>query len=99
MGGFSYCTTLDCADSSDDSARYYTNLRTLCTDDCCRSSLDAMQLNKYQLEPTAGCSSYQQQNSLKCLNSYSWCEPKQNVNSQTNSASVPITKAECRAQG
>lgn len=63
---------------------YYENLKKDCenknSSNCCISSVDAMESGKYELAKTDKhwndyCEQWFQKNLLRCIDSYTWCEP------------------------
>ncbi|OGX28191.1 MAG: hypothetical protein A2787_01790 [Omnitrophica WOR_2 bacterium RIFCSPHIGHO2_01_FULL_48_9] len=60
---------------------YYQELSMECRKtaavSCCMASVRRMTAKQAQLVPAEGCSEGWGKNSLKCVSSYQWCEPKE----------------------
>jgi len=61
---------------------YYKNLAKECESkqnyNCCMVSVNQMANGNYQLAPETGCPEGYQPNMFECIDSFKWCEPKQN---------------------
>ena len=59
---------------------YYNQLKNVCRTkksvNCCMSSVTAMRKGNFTLAPDSGCPDEMVQNKLRCVDSFTWCEPK-----------------------
>lgn len=59
---------------------YYQNLANQCEKKsdsaCCKASVDSMRLGSYKLSGNGRCPEGHGIGSLKCIDSYKWCEPQ-----------------------
>ncbi|HBR15818.1 MAG TPA: hypothetical protein DD723_09830 [Candidatus Omnitrophica bacterium] len=58
-------------------SEYYQGLSKECAkgDGCCQQSVNHMSKHQYPVMPEEGCPEGFQQNLLRCITSYTWCEP------------------------
>lgn len=70
-----------------DAQNYYNRLTKECknkgSENCCLASVKAMKAGNYTLVPEQGCPAGYQPNMMKCIDSYTWCEPIENTSEET----------------
>ncbi|MCM2276818.1 MAG: hypothetical protein NDJ89_01925 [Oligoflexia bacterium] len=73
--------TLPSPDTTNLGTQDYARMRAECADDsCCLTSVAYMQKVKaYLLKPGEKCPPAFEQNQLKCLSSYRWCQQRSNL--------------------
>lgn len=83
---------------------YYQTLAKECESkqnyNCCISSVINMADKNYKLVPKIGCPEGYRPTGLKCIDSFSWCEPKNQQNvSQYNSTKLSEEEKYCLKNG
>ncbi len=78
---------------------YYGQLKQQCFGksdyNCCASSADSMKQGGYSLVPDGGCPAGTAKNMLRCLGSYSWCEPVAATPTPAPCANGAIKERQC----
>ncbi|MEK6984620.1 MAG: hypothetical protein AABX33_08655 [Nanoarchaeota archaeon] len=74
-----------------DSQDYYEELADGCinkeSESCCFASVEAMKAGNYMVVPQEGCPVGYQANSMRCIDSYRWCQSTKKISQATNNIS------------